>query len=190
MPTLRPALKRVPRWRTRMLPAVTNCPPNRLTPSIWGLESRPFLELPTPFLWAMTLHLDLRDPHRGHGLAVSAMASVVLAALELHHQHLVALALRHHLAGDARGGQGLRLDGHLPVVVDQQDLGELDRRSLVLAQPLDLDDLPRGDPVLLASCRDDRFHCRVLSIPITSVRMLRVGAADGGGLPLMPRAPI
>jgi len=33
-----------------MLPAVTNWPPKRFTPSIWALESRPFLELPTPFL--------------------------------------------------------------------------------------------------------------------------------------------
>src|SRR6185503_18592387 len=52
-PTLWPGLKRVPRWRTRMDPPVTNWPPNRLTPRRWELLSRPFLELPPAFLWAI-----------------------------------------------------------------------------------------------------------------------------------------
>jgi hypothetical protein len=33
-----------------MDPPDTNWPAKRFTPSIWGFESRPFLELPTPFL--------------------------------------------------------------------------------------------------------------------------------------------
>src|SRR5438552_1824757 len=108
-PTLAPGLNRVPRWRTRMLPAVTNWPPKRLTPSICGLESRPFLELPTPFLWAMTSDLDLRDAHRGQRLPVPAVPSIILPALELDHQDLRALPLGQHLGGDPRPGQRLRL---------------------------------------------------------------------------------
>src|SRR6516165_8839043 len=110
MPTLTPALKRVPRWRTRILPAVTNWPPNRLTPSIWALESRPFRELPTPFLWAMGLYLDLGDAHRRHGLAMAAMSPIVLAPLELDDQHLSTLPLRDDLAGHLGGRERGRLN--------------------------------------------------------------------------------
>src|SRR6266508_2331045 len=116
-----------------MLPAVTNWPPKRLTPSICGLESRPFLELPTPFLWAMRLYLDLRDAHRGQGLAVPAVPPVVLPPLEFDHHDLGALSLREHLV-------------------------ELHRGPLRLAEPLDLDHLPRRHPVLLATRRNHRFH--------------------------------
>src|SRR5512132_2347341 len=95
-PTLDPGLNRVPRCRTIMLPAVTNCPPKRLTPSRWELESRPLRELPTPFLCAIALGLDLGDAHGAHRLPVSAVPPVVLPALELDHEDLVALPLGHH----------------------------------------------------------------------------------------------
>src|ERR1700756_3656129 len=52
-PTLRPGFTRVPRWRTMMVPPGTTCPPNALKPSRWELESRPFRELPNPFLCAI-----------------------------------------------------------------------------------------------------------------------------------------
>ena len=50
MDTLTPGRKRVPRCRTKMVPALTTSPENALTPSLCALESRPFLELPPPFL--------------------------------------------------------------------------------------------------------------------------------------------
>ena len=53
MPTLSPGLKRVPRWRTRIDPPVTNWPSKRFTPSRCALESRPLREVPCPFLCAM-----------------------------------------------------------------------------------------------------------------------------------------
>src|SRR5579862_3373351 len=65
-PTLSPGLKHVPRCRTRIDPPVTSSPPNRFTPSRCALESRPFLELPRPFLCAISnlcqnlVHLHLR----------------------------------------------------------------------------------------------------------------------------------
>src|SRR5262249_41030922 len=45
---------RVPRWRTIMVPPGTSCPPKALTPSRCAFESRPFLELPKPFLCAIS----------------------------------------------------------------------------------------------------------------------------------------
>ena len=49
MGTRRTAL---PRWRMMMLPVVTGSPPYFLTPRYLGLESRPFLVEPVPFLCA------------------------------------------------------------------------------------------------------------------------------------------
>src|SRR5204862_4015674 len=49
-PTRSPGWNLVPRWRIRISPALTCCPPNRLTPSRCALESRPLRELDAPFL--------------------------------------------------------------------------------------------------------------------------------------------
>src|SRR5665213_247109 len=53
MPTLRPGLILVPRWRMMIDPPVTSSPPKDFTPSRCALESRPFVELPPPFLCAI-----------------------------------------------------------------------------------------------------------------------------------------
>src|SRR3990170_4084089 len=157
-PTLTPGLKRVPRWRTRIEPPVTNWPAKRFTPSIWGFESRPFLELPTPFLCAMSLDLDLRDADGRQDLPMPALPPVVLSPLELDHEHLGVLLLDDHLAGDPGRLERPGLHGDLAVLVDEQDLLELHRRAPGLAEPLHLDDLARCHPVLLPARRDDRFH--------------------------------
>src|SRR6516165_9699692 len=82
-PTLRPGLMRVPRCRTITEPPGTNWPPNTFTPSRCALESRPFLELPNPFLCAMLhLHQNVADLQLGEGLAVSDGFLVLLFALE------------------------------------------------------------------------------------------------------------
>src|SRR4029078_8978041 len=70
----------VPFWRTRMLPALTTCPPYALTPRIFGPESRPLREAPCPFLCAMVLRLDRRDLQRRERLAGAVLAAVALAA--------------------------------------------------------------------------------------------------------------
>src|SRR5690349_24482974 len=57
-PTPGPGKNLVPRWRTRMLPALTTSPPYRFTPSRWELLSRPFLVEPCPFLCAMNSASD------------------------------------------------------------------------------------------------------------------------------------
>ncbi len=115
-----------------MLPAVTNCPPKRFTPSIWGLESRPFRELPTPFLCAMRLDLDLGDAHRGHGLPMPAVTPVVLPPLELHHEDLGALRSATTSPVTLAEASAFGSTVTCPSLVDQEDLGELHRGALVL----------------------------------------------------------
>jgi hypothetical protein len=44
---------RVPRWRMMIEPPVTSWPPKAFTPSRCAFESRPFVELPPPFLCAI-----------------------------------------------------------------------------------------------------------------------------------------
>src|SRR6476469_3393162 len=58
-PTLRPGLTRVPRCRTMIVPPGTTCPPKALKPSRCALESRPFRELPKPFLCAIDFHFPV-----------------------------------------------------------------------------------------------------------------------------------
>src|SRR5215471_3975107 len=60
-----PGRKRVPRCRTRIIPAFTSWPSNSLTPSRLDWESRPFLEEPSPFLCAIVLFLFDRRLERG-----------------------------------------------------------------------------------------------------------------------------
>src|ERR1700693_6049861 len=93
-PTFSPALKRVPRCRTRMEPPVTSSPPKAFTPRRCALESRPFFELPRPFLCAILhlcqnlAHLNLRVV-----LPVADGPLVLLLALEFEDNHLVAAAM-------------------------------------------------------------------------------------------------
>src|SRR5213592_4073802 len=142
-----------------MEPPVTNCPANSLTPSICGFESRPFLELPTPFLWAMRRSdLDLGDANRGRRLPVAAMAPVVLPAFEFHDPDLPAAPLGDDLAGDPGARERLRVRDDFPVARHEEHGPELDGRALVAGQLLDRDDLSRRHAVLLAAGGDNRFH--------------------------------
>src|SRR5690349_506834 len=106
-PTLTPGLMRVPRCRTMMVPPVTNWPPNALIPKRCALESRPFLELPKPFLCAMTndLRYDLIHLHARVILAMPDGALVLLLALELEDDGLIAAALRCDGALHARAAE-------------------------------------------------------------------------------------
>src|SRR5580700_7408856 len=54
-PTFSPGFTRVPRCRTMMVPPGTTCPPNALNPSRCAFESRPFREVPCPFLCAIAV---------------------------------------------------------------------------------------------------------------------------------------
>src|SRR5215469_7060474 len=72
-PTLSPGFTRVPRCRTMIVPPGTTCPPNALNPSRCEFESRPFLDVPCPFLCAIyqvlsgqlpVLRCEGKMPHR------------------------------------------------------------------------------------------------------------------------------
>src|SRR5580704_13015474 len=84
-PTLTPGLMRVPRCRTIIVPPETSWPPNALMPKRCAFESRPFLELPKPFLCAInySLRQNFVHLHPGEILAVPDGAFVLLLALEL-----------------------------------------------------------------------------------------------------------
>src|SRR5277367_2515818 len=92
-PTFSPGLIRVPRCRTIIDPPGTSCPPNTFTPRRCELESRPFFELPRPFLCAICLSHYLANAHFGEILPVPDGALVLLFALEFENDDLVAAAL-------------------------------------------------------------------------------------------------
>src|SRR3954453_19023655 len=95
-PTFNPGLILVPRCRTIIEPPGTSWPPKTFMPSRCALESRPFLELPNPFLCAIThLNQNLAHLHIREVLPVPLGALVLLFALELEHQHLLAAAAGH-----------------------------------------------------------------------------------------------
>src|SRR5580658_10133804 len=93
-PTFGPGLILVPRCRTMIEPPGTNWPPKTFTPNRCALESRPFLELPKPFLCAIR-HLcrNIANLHFGEVLAVSNGLLVLLLALELENDDLLAAAI-------------------------------------------------------------------------------------------------
>src|SRR6185369_8111966 len=75
-PTYRPGLTRVPRWRTMMVPPGTTCPPKALKPNRCALESRPFRELPRPFLCA----IDFQFPVSGFLFQILVAAGVIFSS--------------------------------------------------------------------------------------------------------------
>src|SRR3954469_18165525 len=78
-PTPAPGWNLVPRWRTRISPALTTWPPKRLTPRYCGLESRPLRLDDAPFLCAMRPllpGLDAGDAQGRQALTVTQAALV------------------------------------------------------------------------------------------------------------------
>ena len=77
-PTFSPGWKRVPRWRTMIVPAVTSVPLETLTPSRWAVESRPLREEAAPFFFDMCSALrDRGDLDRRVLLTVAPPLPVV-----------------------------------------------------------------------------------------------------------------
>src|SRR5262245_30025290 len=180
-----------------MLPPVTNWPANRLTPSIWGLESRPFLELPTPFLCAMPVSdLDGGDANAGDRLAMPAMPAVVLAPLELHDLDLLAAALGHDLARHLRRAQPVHRGDHLVVAGDEDHRREGHGLAGGPGQLLHRDHLPGRHPILLATGRNDRLIHDVspfgVVVKVDQTTGLSPESIMGGGpagpRPVMPSA--
>src|SRR6478735_4039891 len=132
-PTPLPGWKCVPRWRTRISPALTTWPPYRLTPSRCALESRPLRVEDAPFLCAIVAALlglgrslgrpaarrlargllgglRARQVDGGHldlrqALAVSLTLAVAGLVLVLEDGDLRALRGRDDLGGDRHVGE-------------------------------------------------------------------------------------
>src|SRR5437870_8586170 len=110
----------VPRWRTRMLPAVTNSPPNRFTPSLLLTLSRPLWTLPPPFLCAINSSLDLFDFHDRQLLTMTDGLVVAFAPFHLERDLLRAAPVFHHIRDYTGLRHCRRADLHLAVVVHEQ----------------------------------------------------------------------
>src|SRR4051794_13461835 len=158
-PTPSPGWKWVPRWRTRISPALTCWPPNRFTPSRWELESRPLRVEDAPFLCAMSLFLaldpgdlDLRVP-----LSVALAPAVAGLVLELQDPDLRTLGLGQDLDGHLGAGERRRVGGD-GVAVDDQQRGELHAGARRLISPVGLEDVTDGHLVLSAATAHDRVH--------------------------------
>src|SRR3954466_15983560 len=143
-PTLRPGLSFVPRCRTMIDPPGTSWPPKTFTPSRCALESRPFLELPKPFLCAIR-HLkgNVADLHLRVGLAMSDGFLVLLLPLEFEDDDLVAPAV-------AQDG-GLHRPGardQLSAISKSRFDGQLYSRADVARQLFHAEHFPGSYPVL------------------------------------------
>src|SRR5947209_1757300 len=164
-PTLSPGWKWVPRWRTRISPALTCWPPKRLTPSRWALESRPLREDDAPFLCAMAAlypalllaRVDAGDLQRGQLLTVTLTLVVAGLVTELVDDDLGSLAVLDHLSGDAGLGQRGGVGGDR-LAVDEQERRERDRVAGAGRQPVHGDGVADRDLVLMAAGADDRVH--------------------------------
>src|SRR5580704_7145164 len=107
-PTPSPGWKWVPRWRTRISPALTCWPPNRLTPSRWELESRPLRLEDAPFLCAtvaLLSDLDAGHAQRRQARAMALTAVVAGLVLEQVDLDLGALGLFNDLGGHCGVGK-------------------------------------------------------------------------------------
>src|SRR5579872_7248807 len=156
-PTLMPGLILVPRCRTMIDPPGTTWPPKTLTPNRCALESRPFLELPKPFLCAIRhLHHDVADLHVGEALAMPNGLLVLFLALEFEDEHLVATAGFHNGASD--GGAG----NHLAAFLERRLHRQFDFGTNIARQLFHADNVARSNPVLFPAEIDDRVHAKPL----------------------------
>src|SRR6202165_1780451 len=194
-PTFTPGWKWVPRWRTRISPALTIWPPKRLTPSRWAAESRPLRELEAPFLCAMCLLprlFDSGDLQDRQLLTVTLTLVVAGLVLELVDADLGTLGVLEHLTGDGHLGQRLGVAGD-GGAVDDQGHGQRHGRAGFGVELLDLDHVPNGNLVLLAAGLDDcgrRHRCVYLcsagrALPVGT----RAGLGCGAGLSTAPLPP-
>src|SRR5215216_1653862 len=181
-PTPSPGWMRVPRWRTRIVPAVTSWPPWRLTPSRLAAESRPLRLEDAPFLCAISAFLlllvlllllglaarpgraparaevDRLDLEPGQGLAVAEGAALAGLVLVGEDADLPAPVLVDHTGRDLGLGQVGSGRGHVAVVVDDQQRFQLEAGAVVVAEALDVDEVADLHLVLLSAGPDDGVH--------------------------------
>src|SRR5271157_1932499 len=155
-PTLVPGLILVPRCRTMIEPPGTSWPPKTFTPNRCAFESRPFLELPKPFLCAIRhLHHDVAHLHLGEALAMPDGLLVLLLALKLEDEDFVAPPGAHNGALHGAGN-------HLAAVLKYGLNGKLDFRANLAVQFFHADNVARSNPILFPAQINDRVHAKPL----------------------------
>src|ERR1700712_3553971 len=151
-------------------PAGICWPPNAFTPSILGLESRPFRVEPPPFFCAMVDYLlqrddvtgpsgaDRHDLEFGEVLAMTAMLLVVLATAHLEDANLVVPALGNHGSLHACTSDPGRADRQFRAVADCENLIQHDFLAHVRSNLFYLNLFAGCNLVLLATGFYDRVH--------------------------------
>src|SRR5713101_5531362 len=191
-PTFRPGLWRVPRGRTRVVPAWTSGPPKRLTPRRCPCESRPLVDEPPPFLCAIggsfPAKFDVADLHGGVVLPVAANDLVLLGPPIFHDRQLGVARLRDDFAGYLGLGGVSAGDELLLVVVYGQHVGKSHLGAHLAGQALNLDGFAWGDAVLLAPAADDGVHEASRCNPETTI-IRAVKRSRGSCVPQSSRRP-
>src|SRR5579875_365847 len=182
-PTPTPGWKWVPRCRMMISPADTCWPPNRLTPSRWAAESRPFRLDEAPFLCAISglrrarglgrapgrglgpraALGDAGDPHLGVTLTVPRAAPVAGLVLVVDHADLGALGVPDDLRGDLVTTKFRRVPHHV-VAVDDEQGGQGQGRADLTGQAVHSQDVVHRRLLLPAAAAHDRVHRNSLSV--------------------------
>src|SRR6056300_9763 len=170
MPTFSPAWKRVPRWRTMMLPACTASPPKRFTPRRLLSESRPLRVLPPAFLCAISyvplLRFDCRDLDFGEPLTVACLLHVVLTAVEFHDLHFFVTPLRNHFRGYLGRFNHWRANFR-SFTTDHEDLVKLNRFTRRRFNLLEFKGFTLNYAVLLTTANNNCVHKSYPSLAIS-----------------------
>src|SRR5258705_9940734 len=103
---------------------------------------------------------DILDADLGEALPMALLFRVVLAALHLEDDDLVALPLLHDLGGDVRALESRSADVCLVAVGAKDDIVEGDLAAGITGQARNSDCLSRFGTVLLAAGSDDRVSHR------------------------------
>src|SRR5947209_3369499 len=157
-PTFSPGFSGVPRCRTMIEPPGTSCPPKTFTPRRCALESRPFFELPKPFLCAMDLAHDVADAHFGVVLPVPLGPLVLLLSLEFENQNLLRTVVIFHRGIDLDVA-GVVTGEHLIAIVEEREhSAQLDLRSNLGGEFRNPDHIPGSNAELLSACLNDCVH--------------------------------
>src|SRR3990167_1412894 len=146
-------------------PALTSSPPNAFTPSILGLESRPFRVEPPPFFCAMLTYssgCDRRDLQFGEILTVTLALLVVLATTHLEDVNLVVPTMCQNRDCDRCAGNQGSANLDLAAVADCQNLIKHDLLTHIRSNLFYFNFFASSNTILFATGFYDRVHMNLL----------------------------
>jgi hypothetical protein len=160
---------RVPRWRTRIVPALTVCPANRLTPSRWPLLSRPLRLVPPPFLCAIFLYLFFLtacpfwfvrfhsrfqysfDTQSGVELTVSVLMAVAYFRLIFKDDYLIAFTVCLSFSQYPGTFNDRITDGYIFAIGDKKYSIQFNGSTFIRTEAFNIQGLTLGNFILLAT---------------------------------------